>query len=88
MSTARELYGNDDWEFTYDQPVDKFERSQKRSKYSVAPPMLSGKHNRSKGDEAIHVCTDGDCFSGIVVAIPLSLLAWAVIFTFLYFLFH
>ena len=88
MSTARELYGNDDWNFTSDKPETKFQRSQKRSKYRVVPPMFSGEHNRSKGHEAIHVCTDGECFNGMVVALPLSLLAWTVIFSLLYLLFH
>jgi len=43
--------------------------------------------NRSNKTEAVNVCSDFNCFSGIAVALPLSLLAWAFILTFLYLLF-
>ena len=88
MFVARELYGNDDWDFTSDQPVAKSKPSPKQCNFRDTSTLFSRRKDFSRGDEARHVCSDNECFRGMVIALPLSLLAWLGVIAFLYLLFH
>ena len=86
MSTARELYGYDDWTLTYEQPLAKSQKRRKVYKFEDTFPSLSVEQSHSKDEEAMHVCSDSQCFTGMAIALPLSLLAWAGIIAFLHLL--
>ena len=76
MSTASELNGYDDWTFPYEQPVAKSPKRRKRSKFQDTFPPFAAEQSHSKVEEAMQLCSDNQCFTGMVVALPLSLLAW------------
>jgi len=86
MQTASELFENADWEFTSERSIANSTRKHKQPKSRVTPYVTFHKQNRVKNDGAVNVCGESQCFTGMVVALPLSLLAWAGIFSFIFLL--
>lgn len=84
MLSTSELFGDDDWDFTSERSVDEAPRSQKQAKSRETLHLTLKKQNRFKDGEAVNVCSENQCFTGMVVAFPLSLLAWAAIIVLLY----
>lgn len=84
MSTANELFEDGDWGFTSDRPVYEAPKSQKQTKSRETTHVTLKKQNRFKDGEAVNVCCENQCFTGMVVALPLSLLAWVGIIVLLY----
>lgn len=84
MLTTSELFGDDDWVFTSERSVDKAPRNQKQTKSRETPHATLKKQNLFKDGEAVKVCSENQCFTGMVVALPLSLLAWAGMIVLLY----
>lgn len=88
MPPTSGVYENADWEFIDNHSLVGPLIRQGRTNFQDSPVVYSEEQNPSNTTEALNVCSDFNCFSGIVVALPLSLLAWAAILTFLYLLFH
>jgi len=89
MPASSECYCEDTgWDFTFDRPP--------------GAPFHRGDHGDSRGpkpfacetrdpvgaDEATRVFCRGTCFSGMMIALPLSLLIWVAGCGALYLLFH
>jgi len=87
MPPTSGVYENADWEFSDNHPIFGPPISRGRTDFQDSPVVRLEEQNRSNKAEAVNVCSDFNCFSGIAVALPLSLLAWAFILTFLYLLF-
>lgn len=86
MFTTTELFRDTDWEFTSERSTPKAPRNQKQTKSGGNPHVNLKKQNRFTEGEAVNSCSGSQCLTGMVVALPLSLLAWTGIFTFLYLL--
>lgn len=84
MPSTAELYEYDDWVFTPEHSVVRSPRSQEQTKIQNTPSQSVSQKERFKYEEAIHVCNHSECFTGMVFALPLSLLAWAGLIAFLY----
>ena len=72
MGSVSASYDNAAWDFTADFT-------------SVESPM-GRLEVQKQPDDLVNVCSDFNCFTGMAVAIPLSLLAWAGIIAFFYLL--
>ena len=84
MLTTSELFGDADWEFTPERSVVESPKDQKQTNLWETPDAALKAKNLSKDGEAVNACTESHCFTGMVVALPLSLLTWAGILASLY----
>jgi len=88
MLTTSELFGDADWVFTPEKSVAESPKSQKRTKLREAPQVALKVKNRLRDGDSVNVCNESRCFTGMVVALPLSLLSWVGLFAFLYLLIY
>jgi len=86
MLTTSELFGDTDWELTSERSADESPRNQKQTKSRKTPHANLKEQNRFEDGETVRGCSGSQCFTGMVVALSLSLLAWAGIFALLYLL--
>lgn len=86
MLTTSGLFEDDDWEFTSEKSAIASPGNQKQRKAWEATHPTLKQQDRFKAGGVVTVYSASKCFTGMVIALPLSLLAWTGIFAFLYFL--
>jgi hypothetical protein len=88
MLTTSELFGDADWDFTPERSVAESPKDQKQAKLREAPHAALKVKNRFRSGDSANVCTESRCFTGMVIALPLSLIVWAGLIVSLYLLVH
>jgi len=86
MLTTSGLFEDVEWEFTSEKSATASPGNQKQSKAWKASHLTLKQQDRFKAGGVVTVCSESKCFTGMVIALPLSLLAWMGVFAFLYFL--
>ena len=84
MLTTSGLFEDVEWEFTSEKSATASPGNQKQSNAWEATHPTLKKQDRFKAGGVFTVCSESKCFTGMVFALPLSLLAWGGIIAFLY----